>query len=37
MMTSNLASDEIANHALHLREEAKLRAKQLQEESKRKW
>ncbi|KAJ1529318.1 hypothetical protein ONE63_006109 [Megalurothrips usitatus] len=34
IMTSNLASDEIANHALHLREEAKMRSKQLKEESK---
>ena len=30
-MTSNLASEEIANHALDLRREAKLAAKQRQE------
>ena len=31
VMTSNLASDEIANHALDLRREAKLAAEQRQE------
>ena len=31
VMTSNLASDEIANHALELRREAKLAAEQRQE------